>query len=69
MGRDQIICLGINMNHKQVRLSHSQLFTVCLCLEPLGNEQFEVRGKVQHVLSGEARYFRDWDSLTDFLTR
>ncbi|MBV7331210.1 hypothetical protein KFU94_23830 [Chloroflexi bacterium TSY] len=58
------------MNDKQRPVvNHSQLFTIRLWLEPLGNEHFEMRGKVQHVLSGEARYFRDWDSLADFLTR
>jgi hypothetical protein len=25
------------------------------------------RGKVQHVASGEARYFRDWSTLVAFL--
>jgi len=31
--------------------------------EELGAGQSEWRGKVQHVLSGEARYFRDWPAL------
>ncbi len=45
----------------------SHLFTVRLWLEELGNGQTEVRGKVQHVTSGEARYFRDWPTLIAFL--
>ena len=45
----------------------SHLFTVRLWLEPLGNGQTEWRGKVQHVPSGEARYFRDWQALQAFL--
>ncbi len=45
----------------------SHLFTVRLWQEELGNGQTELRGKVQHVSSGEARYFRDWPTLIAFL--
>ena len=45
----------------------SDLFTVRLWQEELGDGQTEVRGKVQHVSSGEARYFRDWPTLIAFL--
>lgn len=45
----------------------SHLFTVRLWLEDLGHGQSEWRGQVQHVLSGESRYFRDWPSLLAFL--
>lgn len=45
----------------------SHLFTVRLWLEELGNDQTEWRGKVQHVTSGEACYFRDWPALIAFL--
>ncbi len=45
----------------------SHLFTVRLWQEELGNGQIELRGKVQHVSSGEARYFRDWPTLIAFL--
>jgi len=44
----------------------SQLFTVRVWLEELGNGQTEWRGKVQHVTSGEVRYFRDWSTLVTF---
>jgi hypothetical protein len=47
----------------------SHLFTVRLWLEPLGDGQSEWRGKVQHVPSGEAQYFREWSSLVIFLER
>ena len=47
----------------------SHLFTVRLWLESLGDGQTEWRGKVQHVPSGEARYFRKWSSLVIFLER
>jgi len=46
---------------------HSQLFTVRLWLEALGDGQVEWRGNVQHVMSGELRYFRDWPTLIEFL--
>lgn len=42
---------------------HSHLFTVRLWQEELGNGQAEWRGKVQHVTSGEVRYFREWSKL------
>ena len=45
----------------------SHLFTVRLWLEPLGNGQSEWRGKVQHVPSGEACFFRDWQVLRTFV--
>ena len=44
-------------------LAHSQLFIVRLWREDLGEGQLEWRGKVQHVTSGEAHYFRDWPGL------
>ena len=47
----------------QDRQSH--LFTVRVWLEDLGEGQTEWRGKIQHVLSGEARYFRDWTGLVE----
>jgi hypothetical protein len=47
--------------------SGSHLFTLRVWLEDLGGGQSEWRGKVQHVLSGEARYFRDWDTLITYL--
>ena len=50
---------------QQQPLSH--LFTVRLWREELGNGQTEWRGKVQHVTSGEVRYFRDWPTLIAFL--
>ncbi|HYU76234.1 MAG TPA: hypothetical protein VEL31_26475 [Ktedonobacteraceae bacterium] len=44
----------------------SQLFMVRIWEEELGNGQTEWRGKVQHVTSGEVRYFRDWSTLVAF---
>ncbi len=45
----------------------SHLFTVRLWPEDLGNGQTEWRGQVQHVLSGEVRYFREWPALIALL--
>jgi hypothetical protein len=47
--------------------SESHLFTIRLWWEDLGRGQTDWRGKVQHVNSGEARYFRDWHILEAFL--
>jgi len=33
----------------------------------VGDDRVEWRGKVQHVTSGEALFFRDWRSLVEFL--
>jgi hypothetical protein len=46
---------------------HSHLFTVRVWVEDLGDGRSEWRGKVQHVISGETRYFRDWTTLIAFL--
>jgi hypothetical protein len=45
----------------------SHLFTLRLWYEPLGEGRGEWRGKVRHVASGEARFFRDYSALLAFL--
>lgn len=45
----------------------SHLFTVRLWSQDMGEGRVEWRGKVQHVLSGEAHYFREWQGLTTHL--
>ena len=47
--------------------ARSHLFMLRLWPEDLGSGQPDWRGKVQHVNSGEARYFRDWPTLEAFL--
>jgi len=47
----------------------SHLFTVRLWAEDLGDGQIEWRGKLQHVTSGQARYFRDWPVLIALLQK
>jgi hypothetical protein len=45
----------------------SQLFTVRLWAEDLGDGRIEWRGQVQHVISGETHYFREWPTLIAWL--
>jgi hypothetical protein len=45
----------------------SYLFTVRIWREELGAGRVEWRGKVQHTLSGEAQYFREWAQLIAFV--
>ena len=45
----------------------SHLFTLRLWSEDLGSGKTDWRGKIQHVNSGEARYFRDWPTLEAFV--
>lgn len=45
----------------------THLFTVRLWQTGKNDGQSEIRGKVQHVLSGEVGYFGDWASLQKFL--
>ena len=44
-------------------LAHSQLFILRIWQENLEEGRLEWRGKVQHMTSGEAHYFRDWSGL------
>lgn len=46
---------------------NSHLFMLRMWPEDLGSGQTDWRGKVQHVNSGEARYFRDWAILKAFV--
>jgi hypothetical protein len=53
-------------NEDSAKPAHrSHLFTVRLWAEELGDGQTEWRGQVQHVLSGQTRYFRDWPTLVE----
>ena len=45
----------------------SQLFTVRIWLEELGDGQCEWRGQVRRVTSGETHAFRDWPALIALL--
>lgn len=43
--------------------SNSHLFTVRVWLEASEDDHSEWRGKLQHIPSGEVRYFRGWTAL------
>ena len=45
----------------------SHLFMLRLWPEDLGGGRTDWRGSVQHVNSGEVRYFRDWPTLQAFV--
>lgn len=45
------------------RPASSHLFTLRLWRAEAGDGQTEWRGKLQHVLSGESRYFQNWPAL------
>lgn len=51
----------------EIPSQNSHLFTVRVWLEDLGDGQIDWRGKVQHVNSGEVRYFRNWPTLEKFI--
>ncbi len=48
-------------------LQRAHSFMLRMWLEDVGGGQREWRGKIQHVASGEARYFRDWPALEAFV--
>lgn len=50
-----------------IRQSQTNLFIVRVWLEKMGDGKSEWRGKVQHVLSGQVRYFRGWPMLEKLL--
>ena len=51
----------------EVQHPQTHLFMLRLWTEDLGDGKTEWRGKVQHALSGEARYFREWAELIAFV--
>jgi hypothetical protein len=57
----------VDKNDADQPAQSSQLFTLRMWLEDLGSGQTDWRGKVQHVNSGEVRYFRDWSTLEAFV--
>lgn len=51
----------------------SHLFTVRVWKEAMrdavAHDAYELRMQVKHVLSGEVHYFRDWQTLVEYLQR
>jgi hypothetical protein len=45
----------------------TQLFTLHLWLEDMGNGRCEIRGQVKHILTGETIHFREWSPFLAFL--
>jgi hypothetical protein len=54
------------MNSLQHR-EGSQLFTLRVWMEEVGDGRLEMRGTIRHVLSGETRHFRDTAVLRQFI--
>jgi len=48
-------------------MHHSQLFALRLWTEQDDPETNDIRFKVQHVLSGEVRYTRNWAEVEAFV--
>lgn len=56
------------VNNDAARPAHSShLFMLRMWPEDLGSGRTDWRGSVQHVNSGEARYFRDWATMEAFV--
>ena len=53
--------------HEKEDINRSQLFTIRVWLEAVGDEQTELRGTLKHILSGETHHFRDWPTLVRHL--
>ncbi|MCL4861748.1 MAG: hypothetical protein KJZ93_20185 [Caldilineaceae bacterium] len=66
---EQPLCytLAVTALPSDRRISRTHLFTLRLWIEPVAADQAEIRGRVQHVLSGEALYFRAWPALLAFV--
>ena len=45
----------------------TQLFTIWMWPEEVGDNQIEWRGQAHHISSDRTSYFRDWPALKDFL--
>ena len=56
-----------NAYSEQATQPKTHLFTVRLWQAPAGQGRNDIRGRVQHVLSGEVSYFGDWLTLQEFL--
>ncbi len=54
------------MNEKQEG-TRSQMFTLRVWMEDVGNGRTEYRGTLKHILSGETHHFRNWLTLTQLI--
>ena len=53
------------MQHQNEK--RSQLFTLRVWSEETSEGHTEWRGRIQHVVGGETRYFHDWEAMMAFL--
>lgn len=51
----------------EMATTKSQLFTLRVWTEEVGNGRIEWRGTIQHVLTGETHHFRDWQTLIQLI--
>jgi hypothetical protein len=49
--------------------TQEEVFTITFWQEKLSNEEAEWRGKIRHIRTDQARYFRDWSNIVGFVTR
>jgi hypothetical protein len=47
--------------------SRSHLFTLRVWYEQIDPERRELRLQVRHVLTGETRYFHDWQASSEYI--
>ncbi len=45
----------------------SQMFTLRVWVEDVGNGRIEYRGTIKHILTGETHHFRDYPTLIHHL--
>ncbi len=47
----------------------SQLFTLRVWAEEVGDGRAEIRGQIKHIPTGEVTYFREWAVMQVFVER
>jgi hypothetical protein len=57
----------MGMDDAGLPAQRTHLFLLRMWPEEVGREQIDWRGSVQHVISGEVRYFREWRTLEAFV--
>lgn len=55
------------MSVNALQPTQSQLFTLRVWVEDVGNGRSEIRGVLKHVLTEEIYYFRDWNTLSQLI--
>lgn len=47
----------------------SQLFTLRVWVEDVGDDRAEFRGQIKHIPTGEVAYFREWAGMQVFVKK